>query len=585
MVGTRGLPSWLLPVLTLLLAVAPAFFWGGGVIEEAAVGFLRNYWGAQPIHRIFDIQSNDYYQGRELSYAIDCLDAQWVRLLLSRAVFVVVSPSVMLASLAFVAIGLWLVPAAFPTLDRRLGWLPLLLYLSNFAVASTAGLLYRATKPLVAPLLLALLLVAIAEHRRPRLGRTRGFLLALIAGLVMSLLDRQGLFYLLCLLAVLAAIWLRTRRGQALILGLCAAAVAWALYDHAIGPWLIHRVNGYWPDMTFQRFQPQWLLAAQPWIEGARLLGDWTRVLLGGVPPAALLVVAAALSLLWIWRERPRPLRLAGLAACFAAGLVAQLAMTAVMAVRHGPVMWIDHRFWYYPLPYQALLVFGLLWAFDRWRSADARVVRGAAVLLATLVVANLAQWPERRLIMESGPWFSSVERRSRLLLHSLRTGRTELLLDDEYRRFYHECLDRFPRLRERVGDYVAEGEGIAIAETHAGRVMTFARRRAHLIVTARSAAIHVLAGGAVLRPDETLTLLLGDEPVAEARGSDAVEGVVHFRIRVALQPGRSDLSLLLRTRKRPDGSRVRPHGFTLLLPVLVWRDTNEGNRSLSSTG
>ena len=37
---------WLWPALAALLAVAPVLFWGGGVIEEEALGFQRNFWGA-----------------------------------------------------------------------------------------------------------------------------------------------------------------------------------------------------------------------------------------------------------------------------------------------------------------------------------------------------------------------------------------------------------------------------------------------------------------------------------------------------------------------------------------------------------
>jgi hypothetical protein len=207
--------GWLWPALAGLFALAPVLFWGGGVIEEEALAFQRNFWGSRPVlERIFETREFDDYQGRELSYAIDCLDAQWIRALLSRGVLLFVAPSVLLASLALVPIGLWLVPAALPGLERGSRWLVLLLYLSNFAVASTTGLLYRATKPLVAPLLLVLLLLLLAEQRRPGLGRGAAFLATFATSLAMSLLDRQGLFYVLLLAAVLGAVWLRTRRAS-----------------------------------------------------------------------------------------------------------------------------------------------------------------------------------------------------------------------------------------------------------------------------------------------------------------------------------------------------------------------------------
>ncbi len=573
----RSRRRWVWPTLAIVLAVAPVFFWGGGLIEEEALSFLRNFWGDRPVlQRIFETREFDDYQGRELSYAIDCLDAQWVRLLLSRGIFVLVSPSVVASSLAFVAIGLWLVPAALPRLERRTGWLVLLLYLSNFAVVSTTGLLYRATKPLVAPLLLALVLLALAEHRKPRLGPATASAAALAMALVASLLDRQGLFYVLVILLVLAAAWLRTRRGLGLALGTAAAVGAWLVYDYAVGPWLIHRLNGYWPDMSFQRVSPQWLLSAGPWIEAVRLLGGWTQVLFGGLPPALIAAVGAGVGCVRAWRERGRPLRLAVAAAIVLAAIVGQLAMVAVMVVRHRAVTWIDHRFWYYPMPFQVLIGFGLLWALERaTRSAGGRLPRAVPFALGALVIANVAEWPEHRMIMQSGPWFSDVARRSALLVRSLRSGQQAPLLDGEYRRFHFECLQLFPRLGERTGDYVAEGKGIGLAEIQRARVVAWVRRQAHLTVWTKAAGRFVIAGSVRLDPDESLEVQLDERPLGAAlHGGGPGQAPSRFRIATELPAGRSELQLVARPRRLNEGGRRRPpQGFVLFLPVTVSRE------------
>ena len=184
--------------------------------------------------------------------------------------------------------------------------------------------------------------------------------------------------------------------------------------------------------------------------------------------------------------------------------------MVALMVARYQTITWIDHRFWYYPLPFQALLVVGMLWGLERLALARGSLPRVVPVVLAALVVANLAQWPERRYLMQSGPWFSGVERRSALLVRSLRSGRLEPLLDGEYRRFYFECLALFPRLAARSGAYVAEGNGVGLAEIRDGRLVAPVRREAHLPVTAQSAGRHVLVGGVFLRPGATLSIRLG---------------------------------------------------------------------------
>ncbi len=562
---------WLWPALAALVALAPVVFWNGGVIEQEALAFQRNFWGSRPVlQRIFETREFDDYQGRELSYAIDCLDAQWVRALLSRGILLFVAPSVVLASLALVPIGLWLVPAALPGLERGSRWLVLLLYLSNFAVASTTGLLYRATKPLVAPLLLALLLLLVAEGRRPRLGRGAAFLATFGASLAMSLLDRQGLFYVLLLAAVLGVVWLRTRRGFVMVLALVAAIVACFLYNDRLGPWLIHSLNGYWPDRSFEQLDPRWLLALRPWADATALLGDWTRMLVGGVPPGGLLAAAAVPAVAWAWRERERPRRVAFALAAVVVAAAAQMLMVAMMAARYPTITWIDHRFWYYPLPFQALLVVLMLLGLERLALARRSLPVLVPVVLAALVVANLAQWPERRYIMQSGPWFSGVERRSALLVRSWRTGRLEFLLDGEYRRFYFETLILFPRLAARTGDYVAEGAKVDLAEIRNGGLVAPTRREAHMAVTARRSGRHVLVGGVFLRPGTTLSILLGPRRLAELRADHPHDGPLRFRITTDLVAGRSDLVLHARLPKDLGGGRW---GFELQLPFLVWRD------------
>ncbi len=554
----------------MLLAIAPVFFWGGGVIEEEALGFQRNFWSSRPaLQRIFETREFDDYQGRELSYAIECLDAQWIRALLSRGVFLFAAPSVLLASLAFVPIGLWLLPAALPDLDRASRWLVLLLYLSNFSVASTTGLLYRATKPLVAPLLVVLLLLLLAEQRRPLLGRWPSFLATFSLALAMSLLDRQGLFYVLLLSLALAAAWLRTRRGAVMLGAFGAAILACYLYNDRLGPWLIHSLNGYWPDRSFERLDLRWLLALGPWTEAARLLGDWTRVLLGGRPAPCLLATAAAggaAAGLYARNQRRR------VAAVLAAAAIAQGSMVAMMVARYPTITWIDHRFWYYPLPFQGLLVVALLWGLERLARRRGRLPRTVPVLLAALVAANLAQWPERRLLMQSGPWFSGVARRSALLVRSWQRGNAELSLDGEYRRFYFETLALFPRLAAHSADYVGEGNGVGLTAIQDGRLRAPARREAHLAVATGSAGRHVLAGGVLLRPGLTLSIRLGQRQLAEIPAGTTPEDVRRFRIATDLAVGRNDLVLLVRSSRRTGEGRA----FTLLLPFLVWRDETD---------
>src|SRR4030042_4765242 len=124
--------SW--AALALAFVAAPTLFWGGRVVFDETLSFvLRRDWSDRSFLQIvFDPRGWDFYQARELSYAVDFLDAQWVRLLLSRDVLFLVPPSSIAASLAVVAIGLRLAPRALPSLDRATRWLVLFVFLSPF---------------------------------------------------------------------------------------------------------------------------------------------------------------------------------------------------------------------------------------------------------------------------------------------------------------------------------------------------------------------------------------------------------------------------------------------------------------------
>ncbi len=573
---------WLGPALALALVLAPSLFWAGGVIEEEALGFLRNYWGPRTvIQRIFDPRGYDYYQGRELSYAVDFLDAQWVRLVLGRGWTYFIPPSALVASLAVVlAWGIGL-PRALPALDRATSWCLLLVYLSNFAVLSTMGLLYRSAKPLVPPLLLAVLLFLLREVREARAGPRAQFAWVYVPCLAMSLLDRQGLFYTACLTAVLAAAWARKRRGGVLVAAGAASIATWAFYNYLAGPWIIHAANGYWPEFRFQRFRPQRLVDARPWIEGASLLRDWTSVLLGSLP--LWLPAAGAVTLLILhfrWRQRAPGRRDLALAALLFLAVAAQVAMIAVMAQRHEPVTWIDHRTWYYPLPYQALVILGLAWGLERATLArNGTLPRVVPAVLALLALSNVTQWPERRLVMESGPWFADVSRRSASLERSFRTGQADPLLDGDYRRFFFESLGLFPRLSARAGMRVEEAGGVYTTELREGRLFAWAEREGHVIADVPATGEYRLAGGLWLRAGDNASLLLGSRPprlLAEIPRTGPTDGPELFALTVPLSAGRTDLMVLS---SLPESAIRRERrrlavGQGLLLPFAVWPET-----------
>jgi hypothetical protein len=239
-------------------------------------------------------------------------------------------------------------------------------------------------------------------------------------------------------------------------------------------------------------------------------------------------------------------------------------------------VAWVSHRLWYYPFPYQAVLVFGLLWLLDCGaRAGRSRLPIAVPATLAALVVLNVARWPEKSAEIASEPMFADNLRRSELLARSLETGRAEPLLDADYRRFYFECLSSFPGLAARALPQLGEGSGVLKSELERGRVTAWAERQAHLVAFAPGPGRFVMTGRVRLRGGERVQVLLGSPPrqVGEVVRSASNEGDEGFRFRLELPAGAGDVLLLsqLPDRPVPGAARGIVAGYQLLLPVALW--------------
>ena len=201
----RSVRSGWTPFHALLLAsalavvIAPVVFWDGGVLEEETISFLRHYLDGRPLVRqVLDTHTNDFgtYQARELSYLVDAMDARVFRALLVRDhVFFINLSSLVAGVLTVVLVG-FAAPSVYPRLSRTVALLGLLVYLSTVVLSSTEGIFYRATKPLVAPCLLAALFSLRMAARESDSMRGRFLWPALVFGLatLATLLDRQGFY-------------------------------------------------------------------------------------------------------------------------------------------------------------------------------------------------------------------------------------------------------------------------------------------------------------------------------------------------------------------------------------------------------
>jgi hypothetical protein len=573
----QWLPERLGLLLALLLVAAPALFWHGGTLDGEPIDFFMNYWSSRPLgERLLDSRGYDEFQSRELSYAVDFLDSEWVRLGLSLGKTWFIPPSAVAASLLLVAAWAWGAPRALPFLDPWTRWLLLALYLSNFAFLSTMGIVYRATKTLVAPLLLFELLFVLRESREGATRRLRAFGVVALTGLLMSLLDRQGFLEIATLAAILILASPFRPRIAHLALGAVTATLAAQAYNAWFGPWMIHRVAGYWPRMKFQRVRIEWLLDPRPWLQGLRLLADWVRAVVGSFPMGLFLAGAGllvALSLWLEWRSEGRvpvlSITIVGIAAS------AQLVMTALMVTRHEPVTWIDHRLWYYPLPFQTALLFAIAWRLERWASARGKLPPLVPVVVLALVVSNIAHWPELAERMRSGPWFSAARPGSLALERSIASGLPDPVLADGYRRFFFTCMETFPAVAARAQPHVEEVEDVEEAVFREGRLFSWARHSSEIALVAPRAGRYRLEGAFELRSGDTLTIARSADPLhplASVARLGPGDGREPLTLALDLPEGETRLRLASALPEWTLATEPRPRlaGFGLWLPFLL---------------
>lgn len=451
-------PGWRASLTLLAIAVAalPIWYWDAGLIEKESTHFVRQYLDGRSLpQKVFDPHANDIgtYQARELSYFIDYVDATVLAALLDRGAVLLLPLSAVVAAALTVVSFSTLAPRAFPLIPPLTAVLALLLYLTNHIYSVTTAVFYRSAKPLLTPLILtALLFFAYvlrqsgAQGQRGQRARAGLFLATFALGCAMSLLDRQGFFYTVAMTAALA-IWHRARgNARECVWGGVAAVVAMVLYNVVVGPWLIAAINGYRPSFEYQRVDVLHLVGHPlHFIQSIRLISQSAQIMLGSFP-LWLYAGIAAVAIGSTWRRTGKPPVLVWRPGQATAGArvvmfvaASQVLMFALMIVRHPPI-WDnpDHQLWYYPLPFQALVVFGVLLAVERLiqRRSGPRLAAVNLVFVA-MIAGNLLSWPGHRRVMLSSPWFPEIHAQSTLLKQALQQRSPVPGLTPDYQLFY----------------------------------------------------------------------------------------------------------------------------------------------------
>jgi hypothetical protein len=446
-------PLVLLLILCALAAfVVPFWYWDGGLIEIEGTQFIRQYLDGRSglLRIIFDPHANDLgtFQARELSFLFDYLDARTfgARVALDRVSFV--PPSALLSGLLTIVLCLLSIRRQ-PRLVQLTLSCAVLVYLTNYVNVVTMGMHYRSTKVLLAPVLMGT-----ALYVATLFGVNRRWAPPVVFVLfsVMALLDRQGFFYAVLGLGVLIVLAVTTSSRWHVALAGAGAVIFLLFYNAVLGPMLVERINGYVPNAEYQRL-PIGNLLTDPAIvvRGSWLLIQAGAALFGGLSVPWFAGVAALIVGAWIVF---RPFRVSRTILVLAGMLVVgEIALASLMIVRHPPVYdYYDHRVWYYPLPFQAMLVALLIIYLSKvaggWGKRQSAV---ALILLAAMVVSNVVHWADYRRAQLGSRWFPVVYAQTTALKESLTDGRPRPSLSPEYLALYEVCVRLSPALRERA--------------------------------------------------------------------------------------------------------------------------------------
>src|SRR5437764_1401310 len=200
---------YLLPAALVIHAIC---FWGRGVIDIEAMGFVLNFLVRRPfLATIFDPIQNEFglYQAREVSYVLDFIDARAFAFLLDRHILLFVPLSGVVGLVAVGAIFIWGARKIL-RLDHVTTALTLSLFLSCIIVQTSTAIFYRSAKIAASLVLLAFLFCLVSLLRnceRQRRVRTLSLAVLSFLGVLMSLCDRQGYFYLVSATGIMARLW------------------------------------------------------------------------------------------------------------------------------------------------------------------------------------------------------------------------------------------------------------------------------------------------------------------------------------------------------------------------------------------
>ena len=259
-------------VFILAALFLSSLLWNTEVLHMESASFLYNYTGDRPLlNIIFDPLNNDWglYQGRELSYFIDYLDANFIALCAKWRMAHFYSLSFFTISILIILIQQYYGNLLFRNLSKIeiFAGTCLLMSLPVFMLNSS---FFRSAKPLCSLFLCLISYLTLLLYYRgvvfKKLKNNLLIWIILAVELLMTISDKQGVFFVAAFGMIFAIFLLfsfvlpklsiaNNRSLFFLALGTAGVLFLSVLYNGLICPQIIHALNGYYPDFDFQKPQ------------------------------------------------------------------------------------------------------------------------------------------------------------------------------------------------------------------------------------------------------------------------------------------------------------------------------------------
>jgi len=184
----------------------------------------------------------------------------------------------------------------------------------------------------------------------------------------------------------------------------------------------------------------------------------------------------------------------------------------------------------------------------------------------------NVAVWPEHRQTMtQRASMFRRTSQQSVFLKTSFALGHPHTGLYSHYRTFYWECRALFPALPAANTPVVVEGDGLWPSNPRGGEVLAWAHQTAHLRLRVPAAGRYTLEASVLLRPAESLAVVLHGERRLEVPRNGGTPGPERFSVPLDLPAGETEIELRSSLPEiELDPSRKQHGSFGLFLPAAL---------------